>query len=310
MKRELYICTKPLQYFNLKNIVKPDMDTHRTLLIKNNFRGSELFLEKLKEKETLWDEIVHTSSTKDYYKSILKAKAQTLYIDNDSSAFLALYSMFFRKTVYVYEEGFGTYRRYAIKHGVGKKKFLFYRLIGIRERIGNSIYVKGLYLYLPDLYKRLYPEYKKEIRSFDRTFISELEQNMSLLLSCSDRVDELLQHKNKSIAIYLTSHHVNNAIVDCLRSEKSEYDLVYVKPHPHIKDLTPFMSMHFEVIKSNIMVELLLLLLLNNGNKLTVYHENSTSVIWFQNRIENRNMGERIEEYNIVTSYILNEYKN
>ena len=41
-----------------------------------------------------------------------------------------------------------------------------------------------------------------------------------------------------------------------------------------------------------------------DGNKLSVFHENSTSVIWFQDRIINKNMGQPFEEYDIVASYI------
>ena len=59
-----------------------------------------------------------------------------------------------------------------------------------------------------------------------------------------------------------------------------------------------------EIVQSNIMVEFLILILLDNGNKLSVFHENSTSVIWFQDRIINKNMGQPFEEYDIVASYI------
>lgn len=52
------------------------------------------------------------------------------------------------------------------------------------------------------------------------------------------------------------------------------------------------------------MVEFLILILLDNGNKLSVFYENSTSVIWFQDRIINKNMGQPFEEYDIVASYI------
>ena len=52
------------------------------------------------------------------------------------------------------------------------------------------------------------------------------------------------------------------------------------------------------------MLEFLLVLLLENRNDLTLYHENSTSVIWFQTMVKSINMGEKFEEYDIVASYI------
>lgn len=304
MKRELYICTKPLQYFNLKNTVGEGRDSFRILLVKDNFIDSYSFAQKIKKEEAIWDEVVYADNTSDYYREIVKAKASTLYIDNDSSAFLALYSILLRKTVYVYEEGYGIYRKAVIKESIDKKKFWLYRLLGIGERIGNAAYLKGVFVYLPELYKQLFPDYKKEIKPFRQTFMQALQDNVSLLKSLSTGIEWLEDVKGESILLYLTTHHISDEILHFLHSEQTKYDRVYIKPHPHIKNIDKLDAFAGNIIRSNIMVEVLLLLLMENKNEVTVIHENSTAVLWFQDKMRICNMGKPVEEYNIVASYI------
>lgn len=303
MRKEIYICTKPFQYFNIKNIVD-ESSSFRVLLIRGNFFDAKLFVDLVKANDKVWDRVLYADNTKSFYGHIVKENADVLYIDNDSSGFYALYSILLNKRVFVYEEGFGTYRQAAIKESVGKYKFLLYKLMGVDERIGNARFVKGLYLYLPGLYKILYPDYQKEIRQFKKPFMVALRDSSSFFLSLSDNIGELGVVKNRSILVYLTSHCLNDQILGYLTTESPHYDNVYVKPHPHIKDKEFMSSVKAVVIHSNIMMEFLLLTLLDNGNRVTVVHENSTSVIWFQNLAECINMGTDLPEYNTVASYI------
>lgn len=305
-RRELYICTKPLQYFNARNIVDPASNSYKILLIKDSFIDAQSFITALREQEQIWDEVYYACGSKEYYRYILKAKAQTLYIDNDSSGFLAVYSTLLHKSVYVYEEGYGTYRRSAIKDSIGKKKFLSYKMLGIRDRIGNGRFVKGVYVYLPDLYRSLFPDYRKEIKTFNQPFLDALADNMSLFLSISTGADSLQAIKDKTILIYLTSHCINETVVGYIKAEKDLYDRIYIKPHPHIKNIDMKEIQGVEVMHSNLMFEILLLLLLRNNNKITVVHENSTAVIWFQSLVKIINMGAELPDYELVSSYIRN----
>lgn len=303
MRKELYICTKPLQYFNIKNIVDESFSC-RVLLIKGNFLDAKLFSDLVRTNDKIWDRVLYTDDTKGFYVYIIKENADILYIDNDSSGFYALYSILLNKRVFVYEEGYGTYRRAAIKESVGKYKFLLYKLMGIDKQIGNARFVKGVYLYLPGLYKNLYPNYKKEIRKFNKPFMLALRESASLFMSLSGNVGKLELIRNRSILVYLTSHSLNERILTYLEIESSRYDCVYIKPHPHVKSIDITSSVQVSIINSNVMMEFLLLILLDNGNKITVVHENSTSIIWFQNLVECINMGVDFPEYNAVVSYI------
>lgn len=304
MVRELYICTKPLQYFNVKNIGECISGSYKILLVKNVFNGADRFTEKVRREDTLWDEVIFADGSFEYMKAVVKARAGRLYIDNDSSGFYALYAQLFFKTVFVYEEGFGTYRSAAIRESVGKYKYGLYRLLGIDKRIGNARYLRGIYVYLPGLYKRLFPEYKKEIHVFRRPFTEALQRNASFLFSLADGCPEIDGVTGCSVLIYLTSHRINERVLHEVEAIRGEYDRIYVKPHPHIKRIELPEVVKGQVIRSNMMVELLLLRLLENGNRITVIHENSTSVIWFQDRVRCINRGDYLETYEQVAGYI------
>lgn len=142
------------------------------------------------------------------------------------------------------------------------------------------------------------------MKSFQKPFVKRLREELPLFLNFSTGYEEFLSVKNKSVGIYLTNHQINVNILKALDKEKNDFDYVYVKLHPHIKKTEDLYQYGLKIVQSNIMVEFLILILLDNGNKLSVFHENSTSVIWFQDRIINKNMGQPFEEYDIVASYI------
>ena len=154
------------------------------------------------------------------------------------------------------------------------------------------------------LYRSQFPGYSKSLKSFQKPFVKRLREELPLFLNFSTGYEEFLSVKNKSVGIYLTNHQINVNILKALDKEKNDFDYVYVKLHPHIKKTEDLYQYGLKIVQSNIMVEFLILILLDNGNKLSVFHENSTSVIWFQDRIINKNMGQPFEEYDIVASYI------
>ena len=206
----------------------------------------------------------------------------------------------------MFEEGFGSYRRDRFDTSKRVKKWIN-KHTGVGQHVGFSTYLTGQYLYLPALFKRQFPDYSKPIMEFVKPFKIRLREELSFFMKLSDGYDDFLSIKNKKIGLYLTNHHVNFQVMETLAQTKDSFDLFFVKPHPHIRDLQSLSQYSINIIRSNIMIEFLLILLLDNNNELTVFHENSTAVIWFQNEIINRNLGERFEDYDIVASYIKQE---
>ena len=117
-----------------------------------------------------------------------------------------------------------------------------------------------------------------------------LEYNYDFFLRLSGGFPESLNISDKSILIYITDHIVNMEIVRKMIDEKDAFDLLFIKPHPHIKDIKIDME-DVMIIESNLMFEFIIHKLLKNKNRITIWHEASTSVVYFLNDIETQNWG-------------------
>lgn len=307
MKTYIYICSKPLQYFNLRNIDSESTGVKKILVVLGSFLESEQFVNRIKKYDTTWNDIVYFESHFQLYSYLFFHPANTWYVEIDASFVFGFFSKLscFRR-MYMFEEGFGSYRRDRFDTSKGIKKWIN-KCTGVGRHVGFSSYLTGQYLYLPTLFKRQFPDYSKPLMAFAKPFKKRLREELSLFMKLSDGYDDFLSIENKKIGFYLTNHHINPWVMETLTQTKDSFDLLFVKPHPHIRDLRDLSQYDISIIRSNIMIEFLLILLLDNNNELTVFHENSTAVIWFQNEIINRNLGERFEDYDIVASYIKQE---
>ena len=304
MDTDIYICSKPLQYFNVRNIGYGNASSKKVLIILGHFRDAELFFHQVKTFDDTWNDILYFKDLFHLDLYLFFHPVNTLFVEVDASF---VYGIFFKlsrfKRMYMFEEGFGSYRRDRFDNSKGLKNIIN-KLTGVGDHIGFSKFLTGQFLYLPDLYRSQFPGYSKSLKSFQKPFVKRLREELPLFLNFSTGYEEFLSVKNKSVGIYLTNHQINVNILKTLDKEKNDFDYVYVKLHPHIKKTEDLYQYGLKIVQSNIMFEFLILILLDNGNKLSVFHENSTSVIWFQDRIINKNMGQPFEEYDIVASYI------
>lgn len=308
MNTDLYICSKPLQYFNIRNIQSTQDDTRQILAILGFFTDSYFFFHRVKELDHRWNKVLYfkTQYELDYY--LLFHPVHRLFVEIDNSFIYGLFHKLHRfNEMYMFEEGFGSYRRDRFDNSTGLK-YLINRYTGVGKQVGFSSFLTGQYLYLPDLYKQLFPHYTKELHTFKKPFLSHLKGELSYFMQISRGFEEFLSLKSKRIGIYLTNHHINKNILHKIKQDRNQFDSIYIKPHPHICDYHILESSNIEIIRSNIMIEFLLILLLENGNQLTLYHENSTAVIWFQHEIINHNLGKPFKEYDTVSSFIYNQH--
>lgn len=303
--KDIYVVSKPLQYFNVRNIVDRERRSHKTLIVLGFFIDSESFTDSIRKYDDIWDEVIYMRNKPAEYIYLLFHRCDRLYVELDASFVLGLLSALrCYKQMYIYEEGYGSYRRDRWGTARGLKKWINH-LTGVGERVtGFSRFLTGQYLYLPDLYTRLFPGYDKPIHSFRKPFLKQLRDERELFLKLSEGYETFSAIQNKKVGIYLTTHEVNTEILEEILKQKSGFDLFFVKPHPHLRDLSLFEQYNMNLVRSNIMIEYLLACLIDNENELTVYHENSTGVIWFQDQIHNRNMGKPYEEYEVVASYV------
>ena len=170
------------------------------------------------------------------------------------------------------------------------RKNIFQRVIdkmtGVSTEWGHTKFVKGAFVYYPDLYTKLRrPNF--DPTGFEKPFIDKIAEDKSLFVTLSEAVDDqLLSIKESKILLYITSWDVKPEIIDKMKIETDNYDYAIIKPHPHITNYTKIEEIDIKIVKSNIMVEFLLGLWIAQKNKITVYHVGSTAIFYFRDFVE------------------------
>ena len=258
MDTDIYICSKPLQYFNVRNIGYGNASSKKVLIILGHFRDAELFFHQVKTFDDTWNDILYFKDLFHLDLYLFFHPVNTLFVEVDASF---VYGIFFKlsrfKRMYMFEEGFGSYRRDRFDNSKGLKNIIN-KLTGVGDHIGFSKFLTGQFLYLPDLYRSQFPGYSKSLKSFQKPFVKRLREELPLFLNFSTGYEEFLSVKNKSVGIYLTNHQINVNILKALDKEKNDFDYVYVKLHPHIKKTEDLYQYGLKIVQSNIMVEFLI----------------------------------------------------
>lgn len=291
-KNDVYICSKPLQFFNIKNIGKIEVTPCNSILvIIDGFQNAKEYADRIRMYDDYWNEVVFLKRFADCYRWLLKRKIRNLYVDNDMSWFFYGMSFFNRiNNLYVYEEGIGTYanmteyeevnlcRKSSWARRLGRK------LMGMGLHIGDSRYCKGVYLTKPYLYNSKFCSTKG--RGFVMSFLDNLQKNEELFLRLTGGLPEELEVSEKSILIYVTDWNIQSEILSKLFKESPQYDICFIKPHPHIKQIEIKEDSFVKVLNTPVMMELVISYLLKRNNRITIWHQYSTSVVHFLDHIE------------------------
>ncbi len=290
MKPDVYLCSKPLQYFNIKNICDVNKKRNsRILVLLNAFIGADVFFNNVRQYDKTWDNIVFCTDLKHGLRYVFSKGANNLFVDNDLSWRVYLLCLVKRvNNVYTYEEGIGSYsdiREYEVANGNRTNiSRLLRKILRMGLYCGDSKYCKNIILYKPSLYNNKL--HSNKAISFQRSFLDCLNTNETLFLQLSDSLPSVIDVTNKKILIYATEWHIQNTILIRMKEEQKNYDICIIKPHPHIKELKLTDMDKVIVLKTNVMMELILNYLIKRNNHVTVWHQCSTCVVHFLDRIE------------------------
>lgn len=284
-KNAVYICTKPLQYFNCLNL-STTVDRSKvklTLILIPNFSNSVHVISKIKRLDKNWDEILEFDTKERAISYLSNIKVEEVYVDNDlHSEGVLLWKLGANIDFYVYEEGVGSYRRFISNVTKSKIKNALIYVLG-KLKLFNSIhgagkYTKGIFLYNKKAYDSIHPALSYKSKEFFRDFISNYESNKGTLEEIFE-INKLNLPSRKKVAVFLTS---NNRSIDFeaefLNSVNSNnYDLTIFKSHPNVSDLYGHLN---NVITQNVLAEFIILKLLANANQVTIYHYNCSTVMY------------------------------
>ena len=294
MKKDVFICTKPLQYFNIRNIPYETYfgnSQKKILLIVDLFQDAAIFANKVQQKDKFWDEIIFVAN---YNKALLYVwrhfSIKNLFLHCDTGFSVALTCFWRLFNVYTYEEGVGTYGLWGWNSPYNKIVKAFTKIgrtiLGNGSYMNDSKWLKGCFLYYPSLFYELRPQSKIKVFKMKEDFVSHLKNNFEYYADLLDFDFHFFDNVvNKKVLLYITTEIPNMDVLNRVSEERNKYDYVFLKLHPHIKGVIPTEN-GITVLKNQVMAEILISKLISNKNQLTVYHHNSTSVLYFQNEMD------------------------
>ena len=278
---DVFLCSKPLQYFNVKNISCCRGNLNYLFLLKSFYKADD-FAKKIIKYDRNWDKIIVSKSLYFLLFRMLFLRIDKLFSWCDTGFIYKIFCFIKRCSFLIYEEGTGTYVN-TIQYSRWSIKRKLQKFAGITDTIGYSQFTSGSYVYDTDKY--LQKKITYDVFPFKKQFYDFLKESKGLFLKLSYINDEeIFSFRGKKILIYLTSWTINSYIMSQLKKERNNYDFVFIKPHPHISKMN-FENYDFKVIKTNLMVEFILEILICNNNKVTCYHEGTSAVLYFENNL-------------------------
>lgn len=272
--KSAFLISKPLQLMIALCIVQQHQwDIKPVFVILDAFRGAESVAGRLSRDFSHIQTPIFIKERVEAFSFLRKKKFNNLFVDSDvglqNYIALALQKLSnHRLSIYVYEEGLGTYRTDLYS---GFKKKLF-SLMGVGVFFGACRFVSAIYVFNPE-------EYSARISSNGSKAI-KIEQKLSIFIKSNyDALIQLfdfhgLPSKLKDYSfcsIYLTSWLVDKDFVVFFKSLKGD---LFIKPHPHIKSELKYKGV--DLIKSNVPAELIIQYLINIYSFVFVYDHNSS----------------------------------
>jgi hypothetical protein len=257
------------------------------IFLVDNFFASENFLKNYNNLNHKWPELTYCKTFDIAFQKFIEGEYSCLLIDSDIGG--KIYSKLLRKkiknkkiTVYVYEEGQGTYRDNV---RIGIKKYLFL-LLGIGYAFGSSIFTSKIFLYNSDIYAKKFPSLAKKAVQIDKPIMNFIDENL-VFLNKVFQVNKYLKNTevNEELAyLVLLEKHTRFETIKAIKHFKGDK---FIKSHPHVKVFSS--EDGFNSINNSIPAELIISNLSNNYTKLIIFHF-GTSTRHYLNNIERSNI--------------------
>lgn len=281
-----FIASKPLQYLNCLNI---PVDGGRSMLLVDSFKDASIFYKNILELGE-WDYINLFADETSLYKFLRTriSKNDKLFIDSDYGLKTKFRLQSLKvNNIFVYEEGVGSYRNDLLSSlNYHPLKTWILKILGVKEHMGGTSLVKGLYIYDVDKHISRVSDFKNKRYLFERPFDNQIIKYKTHLIENFADFEKYYKKKyeNKDVYLYLTSWNYNEKadilFNDLLTNNSRTQPSFIIKVHPHIKDIK-FHFSYDDVIEGNIMAELLIVILHATARSLTVVHEGSSVIHYF-----------------------------
>lgn len=275
MEVNYFMVSKPIRYLNIRNIPGFDKIPNKRLIVVGNFNKSENFCENIRRFDNVWDKIYYVENEHQAYFHLLSHKVSTIYTQVDCSLFMGLLHFVKRISVILVEEGCVTYGGSA-----ENKHSMIRTLLGVGTTLGSSKFTKKIFVYSPYAFNKLLSPSCK-VYPFSLPLPNFVTKNKKTFYKLFDYQNNLEFPSGKKILFYVTEWSINKDIIAYINEHSNNYDYIYVKPHPHIKNINYKFPDNWIIIQGNMMVEFIFSELLERSNQVTVIHNGSASMLYF-----------------------------
>tara|TARA_Y100001001_G_scaffold138884_2_gene141360 strand:+ start:2101 stop:3027 length:927 start_codon:yes stop_codon:yes gene_type:complete len=278
LEKFVFIVTKPLQIL-VATAIKDQLpgDSYFVLVVIDGFSLSQKVSNNIRGSELGWDSVVWGRTKAEVGSVVAKLKPTNVFIDSDIGLKNLIYLAKLKicaglPSLFVYEEGVGTYRSDLY---LGLKRTIF-QVFGIGVNFGGSAFSDGIYVYDDEAYASVDGRVSKSCTRIKKTISCILRENLLVLerIFESRSFFESVKVKNEVCHVYLSSWKVDEAAVELLAKKDGDR---YMKTHPHIKS-SDYSDLNSElvVIPSHLPAEIVLGFFVNCYKRVFVYHHGSS----------------------------------
>lgn len=276
----VFVCTKPLQI--LVAMILSSEFSPAQLFIVESFSDS-LEISKSTELRKYFTLTKHFLTRADAIKAARHANPRSIFIDSDIGlkTQLALAHLKLRTptcSIFVYEEGIGTYRTDLIK---SKIKKAIYRATGTACRFGESVLTDKIFVFSKEAYLESNPHLQRKVRTIENPLSNFIRRYQTDLLNLFSPGFSFPEKENDDAYIYLSDWKLSPPSHPPINCD------IFIKPHPHIsKDeiemrTKNYPDMHW--VPGSIPAEIIIELLSKRYNHVIINHNNSSAVHYMKN---------------------------
>ncbi len=308
----IYFVTRPVQYITARNVCEHLGYRAPLLLILDNFPGAQEMKANIEEFDGLWAEVKILKSRFSlplftFRSSIVRTH---LYVDSDlyKDNLINFFASPFRK-VFLIEEGFYSYIGDQSSHMRRSEKsfrLAVYKFLKLTGGLGFGWWTGGAYLYRPKAAKI---DHSYQI---EQDFVPYCLANLSLFLSIFMPEDVkgfgFGVNEVKQIKVYCTGPDLS---VLQRNIDIGNYDIIKLHPVVDAAELV-FADGEFVWPSGNMPIELLIIMLTQDFDKIYLHHENSSAGLYLQvfgGRVECINIGSYVSDYDADFLKVMNDFR-
>lgn len=307
----IFICSKPLQFFNCASIIKYyNIQKASIIIVNKSISDCNMFLDFIYSSSyrDLFQFVYVVDTHVDAEKKLCALSFETLFIEDDRTSFYGLFAQHKRKYLCVFEEGVSTYYS-SYKYKMGFLKKTKWAILSYFQKSGMQFGEGEKTDYVLVTSAHVFKLLNKKLSSKVIVFPGIVNEVLDELNEWRDYIRKYLpQIEGDYVALVLGTWGSGWDSEVLLSDIKKNCTKVIFKPHPH--DGSAWTGNCIHVLNETwVPAEVYILILEQLSEKLVVYHYSSSSFFYCMNVCKNVKFIDLLNNKFVSRVYDLNKDK-